>query len=100
MMMSFCNLALRWNMTEMSVSLAPLTRRQLVLLFAGRLAVNTAFRLVYPLLAFLAAGLAVDLRTASLLITVQVAATLISPLGGRLADIYGELVVMRGGLTL
>jgi DHA1 family inner membrane transport protein len=87
-------------MTHTSVSLAPLSGRQLVLLFAGRLAVHTAFRLVYPLLAFLAAGLAVDLRAASLLITVQVAATLISPLGGRLADNYGELVVMRGGLTL
>src|SRR5262249_5659833 len=91
---------LRWNMTHMSVSLVPLTWGQLLLLFAGRLAVNTAFRLVYPLLAFLAAGLAVDLRAASLLVTVQGAATLISPLGGRLADIYGELVVMRGGLAL
>jgi predicted MFS family arabinose efflux permease len=69
-------------------------------LFAGRLATNTAFRLVYPLLALLAAGLAVDLRTASLLVTVQVAAALLSPLGGRLADIYGELVVMKGGLAL
>lgn len=87
-------------MTDMSVSLAQLTGRQLVLLFVGRLAINTAFRLVYPLLAFLAAGLAVDLRVASLLITVQVAATLISPLGGRLADIYGDLIVMRGGLML
>jgi predicted MFS family arabinose efflux permease len=87
-------------MTHTSVSLAPLSGRQLVLLFAGRLAGNTAFRLVYPLLAFLAAGLAVDLRAASLLVTVQVAATLISPLGGRLADNYGELVVMKGGLTL
>ena len=78
-------------MTDMSISLAPLTGRQLAVLFAGRLAINTAFRLVYPLLAFLAAGLAVDLRVASLLITVQVAATLLSPLGGRLADIYGDL---------
>jgi predicted MFS family arabinose efflux permease len=69
-------------------------------LFAGRLATNTAFRLVYPLLALLAAGLAVDLRTASLLVTVQVAAALLSPLGGRLADTYGELVVMKGGLAL
>jgi predicted MFS family arabinose efflux permease len=84
----------------MSISLAPLTRGQLILLFAGRLATNTAFRLVYPLLALLAAGLAVDLRTASLLVTVQVAAALLSPLGGRLADIYGELVVMKGGLAL
>jgi predicted MFS family arabinose efflux permease len=87
-------------MAQMSLSLAPLTGRQLSLLFAGRLAANTAFRLVYPLLALLAAGLAVDLRTASLLVTVQVAATVLSPLGGRLADTYGELVVMKGGLVL
>ena len=87
-------------MISVSVSLAPLAGRQLILLFAGRLAVNTAFRLVYPLLALLAAGLAVDLRTASLLVTVQVGATLLSPLGGRLADLYGELVVMKGGLAL
>jgi predicted MFS family arabinose efflux permease len=87
-------------MTHMSASLAPLTGWQLILLFAGRLAINTAFRLVYPLLAFLAAGLGVDLRVASLLITVQVAAGLISPLGGRLADIYGDLIVMKGGLLL
>ncbi len=87
-------------MAQMSVSLAPLTGGQLIVLFAGRLTVNTAFRLVYPLLAFLAAGLAVDLRTASLLVTVQVAAALLSPLGGRLADTYGELVVLKGGLAL
>jgi len=87
-------------MTQTSPSLAPLTGRQLAILFAGRLALNTAFRLVYPLLAFLAAGLAVDLRTASLLVTVQVAATLFSPLGGRLADAYGELVALKGGLML
>src|SRR5262245_7546654 len=87
-------------MIDVSVSLAPLTSRQLILLFVGRLAVSTAFRIVYPLLALLAAGLAVDLRTASLLITVPVAATLLSPLGGRLADLYGELVVMKGGLVL
>jgi predicted MFS family arabinose efflux permease len=87
-------------MTDTLISLAPLTGRQLAILFAGRLANNTAFRLVYPLLAFLAAGFAVDLRTASLLVTVQVAAALLSPLGGRLADLYGELVVMKGGLML
>src|SRR5215468_10949191 len=87
-------------MTSVSVSLAPLTGGHLIILFAGRLATSTAFRLVYPLLAFLATGLAVDLRTASLLVTVQVAARLLSPLGGRLADLYGELIVMKGGLAL
>jgi predicted MFS family arabinose efflux permease len=81
-------------------ALAPLTWRQLTILLAGRLTLNSAFRIVYPLLAFLAAGLHVDLTTISLLVTAQVAATLISPLGGRLSDIYGERITMLGGLAL
>jgi predicted MFS family arabinose efflux permease len=80
--------------------LAPLTWRQLFILLVGRLALNTAFRFIYPLLAFLAAGLHVDLTTASLLITAQVAATLVSPLGGSLSDAYGERTTMLGGLLL
>ena len=81
-------------------SLAPLTWPQLLILLVGRLALNTAFRIVYPLLAFLATGLHVDLTTASLLITAQVAASLISPLGGSLADAYGERMTMIAGLIL
>src|SRR5262249_4559786 len=87
-------------MTSVSVSLAPLTGGHLIILFAGRLATGHAFQLVYPLLALLATGLAVDLRTATLVRTGQVAARVTSPLGGRLADIYGELLVMKGGLAL
>jgi predicted MFS family arabinose efflux permease len=85
---------------QASASLAPLTWRQLMILLAGRLALNTAFRIVYPLLTFLARGFQIDQTTASLLVTVQVAATLISPLGGRMADAYGERATMLGGLTL
>lgn len=85
---------------QAQLTLAPLTWRQLLILLVGRLALNTAFRAIYPLLAFLASGLSVDLATASLLITAQVAATLISPLGGSLADAYGERTVMLGGLML
>jgi predicted MFS family arabinose efflux permease len=80
--------------------LAPLTWRQILILLGGRLTLNTAFRIVYPLLTFLATGLHIDLGTASLLITAQVAATLISPLGGSLADAYGERTTMIGGLLL
>jgi predicted MFS family arabinose efflux permease len=80
--------------------LAPLTWRQILILLVGRLTLNTAFRVVYPLLTFLATGLHIDLATASLLITAQVAATLISPLGGSLADAYGERTTMIGGLLL
>ncbi len=53
--------------------------------------------MVYPLLGFLATGFAVDLTTASLLITVQVAASLLSPLGGILSDSIGERATMIWG---
>ena len=81
-----------------SSSRLPLPLPQLLVLLVGRLALNTTFRIVYPLLAFLAGGLRVDLATASLLVTAQVAATLISPLGGRLSDRYGERLTMLGGM--
>lgn len=74
--------------------------RQLAVLLGARLILNTAFRLIYPLLAFLAAGLGVSLQTASLLATVQVAAMLLSPLGGALADARGERTAMAAGLAL
>lgn len=53
--------------------------------------------MVYPLLGFLATGFAVDLTTASLLITVQVAASLLSPLGGMLSDSIGDRATMIWG---
>lgn len=88
-------------MSQRSAALfASLTWRQLVLMLIGRMTVNTAFRMIYPLLAFLAAGFEVDLRRASLLVTVQVAATLVSPLGGILSDARGERTTMSWGLLL
>lgn len=86
--------------TYPSVATAALTWRHIVILLLGRFALNTAFRIVYPLLPFLASGLAVDLRVASLLVTVQVAATMLSPLGGTLSDARGEHVTMTCGLLL
>lgn len=78
----------------------PLAWHHIAPMLLGRLTVNTAFRMIYPLLAFLAAGLAVDLRTASLLVTIQVGATLLSPLGGLLSDARGERTTMLWGLVL
>ncbi len=72
----------------------------LLALLGGRFVINTAFRIVYPLLALLATKLAVDLRTASLLITMQVGVTLLSPLGGRLADLRGDRFAMLAGLAI
>jgi predicted MFS family arabinose efflux permease len=79
---------------------ATLTATQLIMLVFGRFVFNTAFRLVYPLLAFIADGFAVNAATASLLVTVQVGATLLSPLGGTLADRRGERETMVWGAVL
>ena len=77
-----------------------LTWQQLAVLTSGRLVLNTAFRIVYPLLPALASGFQVDLQTVSLLVTIQVAATLLSPLGGWISDRYGERTTLLGGLGL
>ncbi|WP_322488201.1 MFS transporter [Chloroflexus sp.] len=74
-----------------------LTWPQLLTLVWGRWLVSLAFRMVYPLLGFLAASFAIDLTTASLLITVQVAASLLSPLGGILSDSIGDRATMIWG---
>jgi predicted MFS family arabinose efflux permease len=79
---------------------ATLAWRQLAILLAGRLVFHSAFRVVYPLLPLLAAGLGVDLRTASLLVTVQVSTSLLSPLGGLITDRYGERATLLTGLCL
>src|SRR6266545_1735270 len=77
-----------------------LTNGQLALATLGRLSLNVAYRMIYPLLPFLAQHLRVELRTVSALVTVQVLAAFASPLGGFLADTRGERATMSGGLAL
>ncbi|HEX9372249.1 MAG TPA: MFS transporter [Roseiflexaceae bacterium] len=77
-----------------------LTNGQLALVTLGRLSLNVAYRMIYPLLPFLAQHLRVELRTVSALVTVQVLAAFASPLGGFLADTRGERATMSGGLAL
>jgi predicted MFS family arabinose efflux permease len=77
-----------------------LTNGQLAAVTLGRLALNVAYRIVYPLQPFLAGHLRVDLRTVSALVTVQVLASVASPLGGALADTRGERATMSVGLAL
>ncbi len=88
--------------TEPSTSQAPpaLTNGQLAVVTLGRLGLNMAYRIVYPLQPFLAQRLEVDLPTVSALVTVQVLAAAISPLGGYLADTRGERALMAGALGL
>jgi MFS transporter, DHA1 family, inner membrane transport protein len=79
---------------------ATLTNGQLAAVTLGRLALNVAYRIIYPLQPFLAQHLQVDLRTVSALVTVQVLASIISPLGGALADTRGERATMTAGLSV
>ncbi|NJN15335.1 MAG: MFS transporter [Oscillochloris sp.] len=72
----------------------------LLVLVLGRLIFNAAFRIVYPLLAFLANGFGVSLETVSLLVTIQVAATLISPIGGMVSDARGERFTLLLGMAI
>ncbi|MEO7913701.1 MAG: MFS transporter [Roseiflexaceae bacterium] len=81
-------------------SFPTLTNGQLATVTLGRLALNVAYRIIYPLQPFLALHLQVDLRTVSALVTVQVLASIVSPLGGTLADTRGERATMIGGLSV
>lgn len=72
----------------------------LLVLLVGRFTVNTAFRVLYPLLPILVVRMGVDLPTASLAVTVLVGTGLLSPLGGMLGDLRGERFAMLAGLAL
>jgi predicted MFS family arabinose efflux permease len=72
----------------------------MAVLLLGRLVLSTAFRVIYPLLTFVATSLNVDLQAASLVITIQVAVQVASPLGGTLADLRGERETMLWGLAI
>lgn len=78
----------------------PLTNAELAIVTFARLALITAFRIIYPLQPFLTDHLQVDLRTVSLLVTVQMLASIISPIGGILADTRGERSTMSLGMLL
>lgn len=79
---------------------APLTNGQLALVTGVRLAITVAFRIIYPLQPFLADQLRVDLQTVSALVTIQLLASLASPIGGTLADARGERSMMSAGLGI
>jgi predicted MFS family arabinose efflux permease len=80
--------------------IADLTTAHLAIVTGGRLALVAAFRIIYPLQPFLTDELNIDLRTVSALITVQLAASMLSPIGGALADTRGERATMSGGLAI
>jgi predicted MFS family arabinose efflux permease len=73
---------------------APLTNGQLLMVTLGRLAVVTFFRLVYPLLPLFATQFQVPSDQVSIVVTLMMAAGLLNPLGGFLADRRGERTMM------
>lgn len=79
--------------------LPPLRPIDLVVVTSGRLASTTAFRIVYPLLPFLSTRFDVSLQQVATLVALQTAASLASPIGGTLADRFGERKVMLSGLA-
>lgn len=72
----------------------------LALITFSRFCLNTAFRIIYPLLPFLAQRFQIGLETVSMLVTVQVLASFASPLGGTLADTRGARTTMSLALML
>jgi predicted MFS family arabinose efflux permease len=83
-----------------STEVPTLTNTELALVTGARLAMTTAYRVIYPLLPFLSLRLDVSLQTVSALVTVQMIASLISPIGGALADTRGPRMTMSLGLAL
>lgn len=79
--------------------LPPLRPIDLIVVTSGRLASTTAFRIVYPLLPFLSSRFDVSLQQVATLVALQTAASLASPIGGTLADRFGERKVMLSGLA-
>ena len=73
---------------------------EIAVITSGRLASTTAFRIVYPLLPFLSHTFATSLQQVATLVAIQTAASLISPVGGRLAERFGEKNIMIAGLLL
>ncbi len=63
-----------------------------------RIALNSAYRMVYPFLALFARGLGVDVETFSLVLTGRSLLGLLSPLAAPLADRRGRKVSMLLGL--
>jgi predicted MFS family arabinose efflux permease len=74
--------------------------RPLLIMFLARTALNTAHRIVYPLLPSLARGLGVSLGVAGALVTVRLVAGLAAPLFGPVADRFGRRRTMEIALIL
>lgn len=75
-------------------------RRDLVIIFAARTAINTPFRIVYPFLPAIAQGLGLSLTSISGLITLRMIPAIAAPLFGPLTDRHPRRRVMEVALLL
>ena len=73
---------------------------RLAIIVASRLLLNALFRVAYPLAPFIALRYGVSLQAATWVITAQVLAALLSPIGGWLADRQGYRRTMQVGLII
>ena len=78
-----------------SIELRP---SELAIVTIGRFASTTAFRIIYPLIPFLSHRFEISLQQSASLVAIQTAASLVSPIGGRLADRFGERRMMQYAL--
>lgn len=77
-----------------------LTYPRLAIIVASRLLLNALFRVAYPLIPFIATRFGVSLEAATWLVTAQVLAGLLSPIGGWLGDRQGYRRTMQIGLLI
>lgn len=77
-----------------------LSYARLAIIVASRLLLNSLFRVAYPLVPFIALHYGVSLQTATWLVTAQVLAALLSPIGGWLGDRHGYRRTMQIGLLI
>lgn len=75
-----------------------LSYARLAIIVASRLLLNALFRVAYPLVPFIAVRYGVSLEAATWLVTAQVLAALLSPIGGWLGDRQGYRRTMQVGL--
>ena len=81
-------------------AVAAVSRRQVALFIAARIALNGAYRVVYPFLGSFASGMGVSLQAAAYPLTVRALIGGFSPLLGPVADRYGRKVGMLLGLGM
>lgn len=85
---------------EQTLTSHSLANSELGIIAGARMIQMIAYRIIYPLTPFLALHLGVSAQAVTLLVTVQVVASLLSPIGGVLSAVAGQRTTMCVGLLL